>query len=145
MQAQNNIQVLVEHFFKTITSNPIWEEANDRGILSIPLAEDWENREFQTHIVPIWSRQRYNFWLMFHLTLAKYCVFPVEYPTVPKGKGRVRVTFHGINTKEQVEGLAAGICEWAEEMIQIEDSGVEKIPKAARQVYALMAEETNGI
>lgn len=111
------------------------------GILSIPIIEDWESQEFLVHIVPVWTRQRYNFWLVFHLQLSNFCAFPIDYPTVPKGQGRIRLMFHGANTEAEVEGLATTICNWAKEMIDIEKGGESgpKVPKASQQVYALMA------
>lgn len=39
---------------------------------------------------------------------------PITWPTVPKGKGRVRVCLHAGNTKEEVEKLVHGCMEWAE-------------------------------
>ncbi|RYO74618.1 hypothetical protein DL764_010771 [Monosporascus ibericus] len=139
--AQGHIQRLVKHFFTTIASNPVWDEASEMGILSIPLIDDWESRDFLVHIVPLWTRQRYNFWLVFHLQLSGFCAFPIDYPTVPKGQSRIRLIFHGANTEADVEGLAATICNWAQEMIDIEKkgAGAKKVPKAAQQVYALMA------
>lgn len=132
----------MKYFFKTITSNAIWEEATERRILSVPLAENWEEQPFLTHIVPIWTRQRCNYWLVFHLHFSAFSAFPVEYPTVPKGQSRVRVTFHAHNTESQVEGLVRAICEWAQEMMEIEGGGGDgnKIPKAARRVYAMVAD-----
>lgn len=67
----------------------------------------------------------------------------MEYPTVPKGQSRVRVAFHANNTESQVDGLVAAICEWAREMMEIESGRGDgnKIPKAARQVYATMGVE----
>ncbi|KAK2748480.1 putative secondary metabolism biosynthetic enzyme [Myotisia sp. PD_48] len=140
-KSQDNIQHLVKYFFKTITSNPIWDKASDMGILSIPISDDWESAEFVAHIVAVWTRQRYNWWLVFHLQLAGISAFPIDYPTVPKGQSRIRVMFHAANTEEQVDFLANTICDWAKEMIEIEE-GVDakgKIPRAAKQVYALMA------
>ena len=143
-QAQESVLCLVKHFFKTITSNPVWEEATTRGILSVPLSEDWEEQPFLTHIVPIWTRQRYSYWLVFHLHFSGYSAFPVEYPTVPKGQSRVRVAFHANNTQSQVDGLVSAVCEWATEMMELEKGGADgdrKLPKAARQVYAIMGDE----
>ena len=37
----------------------------------------------------------------------------ITWPTVPKGKDRVRVCLHSGNTKEEVEGLALALVEWA--------------------------------
>lgn len=67
----------------------------------------------------------------------------MEYPTVPKGQSRVRVAFHANNTESQVEGLVGAICEWAQEMMEIEggEGDGNKIPKAAREVYAIMGDE----
>ena len=127
-------------------SSIIWEEATDRGILSVPLSETVEERPFLTHIVPIWTRQRYSYWLAFHLHFCGFCTFPVEYPIVPKGQSRVRISFHADNTIGQVEALVAAICEWAQEMMEIEEdtSSLERIPRAARRVYAALNENTNG-
>ncbi|PWY87346.1 class II aminotransferase/8-amino-7-oxononanoate synthase [Aspergillus sclerotioniger CBS 115572] len=145
---QDNLQRLVKHFFETITANPVYDEANDAGILSIPLAEDWESRPFLTQVIPVMTRQRYILWLCYHLQLAGLSVFPIDYPVVPKGKGRVRVVFHAGNTNNEVEKLAETICEWAQEMLDIEESGKggAKIPSAARQVQAYQAAaETKGV
>jgi len=110
-------------------------------MLYIPLSEDWESRDWQAHIVPLWTRQRYNYWLVFHLQLSGICAFPIDYPTVPKGQGRIRLMFHAGNTEEEVELLASTICAFAQEMINIEeaDDGASKVPVKAQQVYALMA------
>ncbi|KAI6084470.1 putative aminotransferase [Hypoxylon rubiginosum] len=142
-ESQEKIQSLVKHFLTTITSHEIWDEANDMGILSIPVSDNWELRDFVTHIVPVWTRQRYNFWLVFHLQLAKISAFPIDYPVVPKGQSRIRIMFHAGNTEAEVELLANSICEWAKEMMDIEkggDSNKSKIPKAAQQIYAMMAD-----
>lgn len=131
-----HIQHLAKLFFKTITSKPIWARATESKILCIPLAEDWESRPEHTHICPVWTHKRYNYYLFFHLQLAKYCAFPIDFPVVPKGKSRIRIIFHATNTEEEVMGLAAAICEWAEEMLAIEDSGKSaRLPSAARKVY----------
>lgn len=139
---QDNIQHLVKHFFKSIQSNPHWSKAREQGILEIPVLEDWEDRDFNAHIVPLKSRQRYVWWLVFQLQLSGISAFPVDYPTVPRGQSRIRLMFHAANTVEQVDFLAKTICDWAAEMMEIEESpngGKGKIPKAAQQVYALMA------
>lgn len=122
-------------------ANEHWSKASEMGILSIPVISDWAERDFNAHIVPLRTRQRYNWWLVFHLQLAGISAFPIDYPTVPRGQSRIRLMFHAANTEEQVETLASAICNWAAEMIEIEESpdGANKMPKAAHQVYALMA------
>ncbi|KAF5025547.1 hypothetical protein F66182_2355 [Fusarium sp. NRRL 66182] len=138
-QTQKHIQLAVRHFFKTITSHDMYEEATDRGIFTIPLAEDWETRPFMTHIVAVRTKKpRYEQYLFFHLLLANINAYATSYPTVPKGQHRVRVIFHAHNTIEQVDALVAAICEWAREMVEIEDGESEHtLPGATRQVYAL--------
>jgi hypothetical protein len=43
-------------------------------------------------------------------------VRPITWPTVPKGKDRVRICLHAGNTKEEVDGLIDEILKWAVEM-----------------------------
>ncbi|KAJ3985786.1 pyridoxal phosphate-dependent transferase [Lentinula detonsa] len=38
---------------------------------------------------------------------------PITWPTVPRGKERVRVCLHSGNTKKDVEALVSGVVEWA--------------------------------
>lgn len=125
-----------------MTSRPVWHKATEMGILSIPVSEDWDSREWLAHCVPLWTRQRYNYWLVFHLQLSGISAFPIDYPTVPKGQSRIRLMFHAANTEAEVETLVSILCDFAQEMIDIEEGGeaVLKIPKAAQQVYALMAD-----
>lgn len=42
---------------------------------------------------------------------------PITWPTVPKGKDRVRVCLHSGNTKEDVDKLVWGVVKWAEEVL----------------------------
>ncbi|KAJ9240195.1 hypothetical protein DTO169E5_3983 [Paecilomyces variotii] len=139
-KAQDNIQHLVRYFFKSISSHTLWDQANDMGLLSIPIIEESKDRDFVTHIVPIWTRQKYNWWLFFHLQLAKIAVVPINYPQVPKGKARLRIMIHATNTESEVDYLVSMIYGFVKEMMDIEESGEKgKIPKAAQKIYALMA------
>ena len=56
------------------------------------------------------------------------------------------MAFHANNTESQVEALVSAICEWAQEMIEIEKcvGNGNGIPKAAREVYAIMGDENVG-
>lgn len=115
--------------------------------------------------MPLWTRQRYNWWLVFHLQLNGISAFPIDFPTVPKGQSRIRLMFHGGNTEAEVDSLVATICNWAKEMVEIETGATlgegekgegekekekgkamasggmtkGKLPWAAKQVYSLMA------
>ncbi|KAF8919490.1 pyridoxal phosphate-dependent transferase [Mucidula mucida] len=42
---------------------------------------------------------------------------PITWPTVPKGKDRVRVCLHAQNTKEELDRLINGMITWAEEVV----------------------------
>ncbi|KAH8648630.1 5-aminolevulinate synthase [Xylariales sp. PMI_506] len=140
-EGREKIQCLVKHFFKTITANDIWEEVTDERILTIPALDDWESKPFVTNIVPVLTRPRYEAFLSFHLgLLANISAFAISSPVVPKGTNRVRLMFHAHNTIEQVDILVAAICEWAREMLDIEQGVTEDtIPQATRQVYALQS------
>ncbi|KAJ8109599.1 hypothetical protein ONZ43_g6089 [Nemania bipapillata] len=141
-KAQDTIQRLTRYFFQAISASSVWEEATSMGILSIPLCDDWDEREVLTHIVPVWTRQRYNYFLVCHLQLSGICAFPIDYPTVPKGQARIRIIFHSCNTEAEVDQLVASLCKFAREMINIEkgEGITQKVPQAAQKVYALMAQ-----
>jgi 8-amino-7-oxononanoate synthase len=141
LQAQANIQHLVKRFVTTMRVDPIFQKASDMGIVWIPLCEDLEERDFLVHIVAVRTRQRYSYWLAFHLQLLGYCIFPIDYPVVPKGQSRIRLIIHGANTEAQIDGIAKATCEWAREMVDIETGADSrtKMPKSAQHVYALMA------
>ncbi|KAL8756522.1 MAG: hypothetical protein Q9199_002886 [Rusavskia elegans] len=134
-----NIQRLVKHFFIIIATDAIWEQTTAQGVFSVPLSSDWGDMPALTHIIPISTRQRYSYWLIFHLYMRKFSTVLVEFPVVPKGQGRVRLVSHTNNNESQVESLVSAIGEWAQEMMEIEkDQGTRgtKLPRAARQVYA---------
>jgi 8-amino-7-oxononanoate synthase len=59
-QAQERIQINVKYFFRQMTTDPVWEDALDVGLLSCPLTEDWEQRPYHSHIVPIRTRPRHE-------------------------------------------------------------------------------------
>ncbi|KAL9587621.1 MAG: hypothetical protein Q9203_003438 [Teloschistes exilis] len=140
VQAQENIEVLVKYFLDAIASNPVWQKAERQGIASVLVNYDWEQKPPVSHIVPIRTRPRYSYWLVFHLAFQGFITYPVEYPIIPKGESRVRLAFHANNTKEQIDDLVPAICSWAQEMVEIElgQGDVSKIPKAAKQVYSSM-------
>jgi 8-amino-7-oxononanoate synthase len=135
---QVKLQNVARHFYKTITSHSVWDEATDEGILDIPNAKDYESNPYPTHILSVMTRQRYNQYLYYHLQLAGFVVLPINYPVVPKGLNRIRIVFHARHTNVEVEGLANSIAEFAQEMLDIEAGrkGTNKIPSGARRVFA---------
>jgi 8-amino-7-oxononanoate synthase len=133
-------------FRDKMTSNPVWGRANDARLLRVPLwDEDEEAQRFWTPICPILTRPntKHNLFLAFHLQLAGFIAYPVYFPVVPKAAERVRLIFHASNTDAEVEAVAACVCAWAEEMLEIDEEGGEgvRLPTAARQAYAIMAKE----
>lgn len=53
--------------------------------------------------------------------------------------------FHASLTNAEVESLVESICGWAEEMLELGESGVHqatKLPTAAKQAFALLASES---
>ncbi|KAI0407869.1 5-aminolevulinate synthase [Xylaria palmicola] len=141
-KAQRQVVTLSKVFLECLTSHELWPVARERGLLSVPLAEGWEDRTIHTHIVTVSTKQRYTYWLFFHLLSSSICVFPVEHPVVPLGQGRLRIIVHANNTEEQVEFLVAAIFTWVEEILAIEDGRApEKVSAAARQVYTWMRRE----
>ncbi|KAK7757581.1 hypothetical protein SLS62_000596 [Diatrype stigma] len=141
-QAQEKIQDLAAVFFESVTLHPLWPVVSKKGLLSVPLAHGWEDRAFLTHIITVSTHQSYVYWLYFHLLYKSFSVFPIEYPVVPLGQGRLRVTLHASNTEEQVKSLVGAIYAWVEEMLELGKGGtVKTASEAAKQVYSWMAQE----
>ncbi|KAI1099762.1 putative aminotransferase [Jackrogersella minutella] len=141
-KGQDTVQFLARTFYESLTSHPLWSIAQEKSLLSVPLSSGWEERPFLTHIVTLWTRQKYTYWLYLHLLSASFYVLPVKHPIVPSGESRLRVTFHAENTAAQVESLVKQVFEWVEEIMAIEEGRSEqKVTKAANEVYAWMRQE----
>lgn len=112
----------------------------DEGLISVPLAEDWEERPIHSHIVAIKVRGNHEISLSVHLLQANMNAYPIHYPIVPKGTGRIRCVFHAHNTREEVDRLIAAVGEWATEVLEIERSGSESaLPSAMRRAFAMQS------
>ncbi|KAI1382726.1 putative aminotransferase [Hypoxylon trugodes] len=141
-QSMDRLQHIAQLFYKTLTTHPLWQKARNEGILWVPLADGWESRSFLTHIVPIWTRQKYLYWLYFHLLSSGYCTWPIEHPVVAPGQGRIRMTVHAANTEAQIENFVSSMFAWVEEILAIEEGATEaKASKAAAKVYEWMRSE----
>ncbi len=55
----------------------------------------------------------------------------ITWPTVPKGKDRVRVCLHSGNTRDEVERLALALIEWARAERREGDSVGNHSPRTA--------------
>ncbi|CAG9952628.1 unnamed protein product [Clonostachys rosea f. rosea IK726] len=142
-----HIQDMSRLFFELVTSHPLWPSARSKGILRIPLADGWEDRMVHTHLLAISTRPKSFWWMYCHLLSASYRTFPVTYPVVQPGQGRLRVIIHAYNTEEQVRGFVDAIYVWVQEMMDIEaGTAAEPVTKAAKEVYDWMrTQQLNGL
>ena len=116
--------------------------AKSKGILNIPLAEGWGDRELNTHLFAISTKPKSFWWLYYHLLSESFRTFPVTYPVVPPGQSRLRVIIHAHNTEEQVREFVDTIYVWVQEMLDIESgTASELVTKAAKEVYEWMRRE----
>ncbi|KAK4498683.1 hypothetical protein PRZ48_009193 [Zasmidium cellare] len=137
---KENMQNLVTHFHNKILEDPEWKAITKAGTCSIPLFDNWEKRDYITQFVPVWTREKYNYFLSIHLLNDNFSAIPINPPVVPRGTGRVRLIIHAGNTIEQVEELAASILTWAKEMHAIETGKTkERLPAVAKKLQLLMA------
>ncbi|KAI1148833.1 8-amino-7-oxononanoate synthase [Nemania diffusa] len=138
-EAQDQVQRNVKYFFKKLTSSPVWDQAIETGLLSIPLLDtEWEQTPYLSHIVPLLTRTGHELFLFWQLVLNNINAYPMQFPVVPKGKNRMRLMFHAHNTSEQIDKLVSTILDWASEMLDIEKGAVtHALPEAARQVYSM--------
>ncbi|KAI0197540.1 5-aminolevulinate synthase [Astrocystis sublimbata] len=60
-EAQDHIQRLSIVFFETLESHPLWPLAQEKGLLVVPLAQNWEDRLFQTHVITVSTHQNYTY------------------------------------------------------------------------------------
>ncbi|KAI5865997.1 hypothetical protein GGS23DRAFT_603436 [Durotheca rogersii] len=141
-KARERVQILARLYFESLTSHPTWQAALERGLLAVPLSNNWEDRAFLTHIFTVWTRPKYLYWLYFHILSSGFCVWPIEHPAVPPGQGRIKISLHAGNTEAQVKDLVDVTFQWVEEIMAIEDGrSTEKVTKAARRVYDWMRGE----
>ncbi|KAF2470533.1 5-aminolevulinate synthase [Lindgomyces ingoldianus] len=139
---REHVHDMARLFFELLTSHPLWPTARSKGILHVPLAEGWEDRVVNTHLLAISTRPKSFWWMYYHLLSASFRTFPVTYPVVPPGQSRLRVIIHAHNTEEQVRGFVDAIYAWVQEMIDIEaGTGTEPVTKAAKEVYDWMRQE----
>lgn len=72
-------------------------------------------------IIPILSSKAKI--LSLHLIEKGYLVRPITYPTVPKGKDRIRVCLHSGNRLEEVKGLVQELRKWSESQKMASEKG----------------------
>ena len=54
---------------------------------------------------------------------------PITWPTVPKGKDRVRVCLHAGNTQNDIDRLIGGVESWAKKEFTDRKSGYNSLPR----------------
>lgn len=141
-EARDRVQYVASLFYAELTSHPAWRASKTKGLLSVPLAGNWESRPFLSHITTLRTRPRYLYWLTFHLHSAGFCVWPIEHPVVPVGQGRIKISMHAGNTDAQVRSLVEAIFKWVEEITSIEEGVLkDQTTQAAGEVYSWMKSE----
>ncbi|RAL04306.1 aminotransferase class I/II-fold pyridoxal phosphate-dependent enzyme [Aspergillus ibericus CBS 121593] len=110
---RSRLQQNIWYFYWTLTRHPRWEEIKQRGILYLPTEKTWYTRSFKSPIVPVITKAGQANNLCKMLRRARYWVNSVEYPSVPKGTGRVRLMIHADNTREEMDGVIQLIMKWA--------------------------------
>ncbi|KAI1345313.1 5-aminolevulinate synthase [Xylaria sp. FL0043] len=139
---RQRVQDMARLFFELLTSHPLWMAARSKGILRVPLADGWEDRMINTHLLAVSTRPKSFWWMYYHLLSASFRTFPVTYPVVAPGQGRLRVIIHAHNTEEQIRGFVTAIYVWVHEMMEIEaGTAPEPVTKAAKEVYYWMKQE----
>ena len=129
-------------FFELLTSHPLWSAASSKGILKVPLAEGWEDRAINTHLIAISTRPKSFWWMYYHCLSAGFRTFPVTYPAVAPGQGRLRCIIHAYNTEQQVSEFVDAIYVWVQEMMDIEaGTAAEPVTTAAKEVYVWMRQQ----
>lgn len=78
VQEQAQIQSNIEYFFQTMLEHPDWEQSLDEGLLSVPLAEEWEDRAVHSHVIPIKVRPGHEKSLFIHLLMANINAYPIS-------------------------------------------------------------------
>lgn len=107
----------------------------DEGLISVPLANEWEDRAIHSHVIPIKVRPGHELILFEHLAIANMMAYPISYPTVPKGTACIRLVFHAHNTREEIDRLVTTIGKWAIETLEIERGELKNtLPSAMRQL-----------
>lgn len=71
-----------------------------------------EHTELLSPIIPVMTREPRP--LAQHLRALGIDAKPITWPTVPKGKDRIRICLHAGNTHNEVVRLVEGIVEWAQ-------------------------------
>ena len=113
LQRRGRLQQNIGYFYWTLTRHPRWEEMKQRGILYLPTERIWDTGPFKSPIVPVITKAGQAGNLCKSLRRARFWVNSVEFPSVPKGTGRVRLMIHADNTQEEMDGVIHLIMKWA--------------------------------
>ena len=64
---------------------------------------------------------------------------PITWPTVPKGKDRVRICLHAGNTREEVDRLVGEIVKWAKAQMDVGVAGPSQVAISAKDASVIPA------
>jgi len=109
----SNLLALSAYFVRLLRLHLVGISTN---ILSLPahLREDNVSKPEQlpSPIIPIMTSEPHALSAFLHTCGMN--ARPITWPTVPKGKDRVRVCLHAGNKREDIERLVKGMVDWAE-------------------------------
>ncbi|PYH91089.1 class II aminotransferase/8-amino-7-oxononanoate synthase [Aspergillus ellipticus CBS 707.79] len=117
-QRRSRLQQNVWYFYWSLTRHPQWDDVKRQGILFVPTEKTWYANPVKSPIIPIVTRPGQAHNLCKQIRQAKYWVNAVEFPSVPKGKGRVRLMIHADNTREEMDRVIQLIMRWAVEQME---------------------------
>jgi 8-amino-7-oxononanoate synthase len=113
-QLADRLFELSSYFVNTL-ADLIKSRSISSAMISLSPYQYGYNADQPSHIIPILTP--HPFPLSAHLIALGLNVRAIMFPTVPKGKERLRICLHAGNTKEEVDRLISGIVTWAEKRI----------------------------
>lgn len=137
----------VKYFHQKLFEQSVYKQAREKDIIFIEGTEEWDDNKQHSHIVGLRGREGENQVLSFHLLMAGICAWPISYPVVPKGKGRIRMIFHANNTEEQIDYLVSVLMDFAQFVMDTEAEVEKETGATGRQLEqkTLLKMETEGI
>jgi hypothetical protein len=133
---------MIRLFFELLIWHLLWLTTRFKDILRVFLAEWWEDRVINTHLLVISIRFKSFWWTYYNLLSTSFRIFFVTYSLVASEQDRLRIIIHVYNTKEQVKGFVNVILAWVQEMMHINSRTMTKLgTKATKKIYDWMRQK----
>lgn len=123
-QLSSDLLLLVSHFITSLNIQ-LGQHKVPVTILSLPPhLTTLNSTSLLPPIIPLLTAHPHS--LSEHLLSLGLHARPITYPTVPKGKGRVRVCLHSGNSQKEVDILVSGCITWAKKELKMKRRQLEK-------------------